>query len=310
MQETPLSTLHKKPIVLDGHEFVLHGRPDDTYFSNVGDNHDQEFLALCRKLVGEDAVCLDVGANIGIKTIYLARHAARGRVIAVEAGPKNAECLSVNVEANNLKNIDVVNAAIGDRSTQVKFAEYHAWGHISKNEGLTIPMMTIDDLVSHFALDRIDFIKIDVEGYEFPILKSSLGLINKFGSLVLVEFNSWTLLAFGDTNPKEFIQWICANFRNAYALNRGGGELLTPIISSDECLAILHRNLVEDRCVTDVLITNSADRLNPSPRWLSARLERAIAERDAAAAELAAIKASSSWRITAPIRRFVQAIRR
>lgn len=168
MQDTPLSTFQKKSIVLDGHEFVLHGRPDDArYFNVVGDNYEQEFSALCRKLVSQDAICLDIGANIGIKTLHLARHAKNGRVIAVEAAQKNAECLSFNVEANNLKNVDVVNAAIGDRTTEVKFCDDFAWGHVA-NEGATVPMMTIDDVAKQFALDRIDFIKVDVEGHEFP----------------------------------------------------------------------------------------------------------------------------------------------
>ena len=284
MQDPPLSTLQKKSIVLDGHEFVLHGRPEDPFFNTLGDNHDPEFLALCRKLVSEDAVCVDIGANIGIKTLHLARHARSGRVIAAEAGKKNAECLSVNVEANNLKNVDVVNAAIGDRTTEVKFAENFAWGHVS-DEGTPVPVMTIDDVAKKFALDRIDFIKIDVEGYEFHILKTSLDLINKLRSLVLVEFNSLTLLVWGNTNPREFIEWICANFSHVYALNREAvGETLTPVISSDQCRAFLHRNLVDDGCVTDLLITNWADRLNPSPRWLSEQLERAVAERNAAIA--------------------------
>jgi FkbM family methyltransferase len=329
MQETPLSAFQKKSVVLDGHEFVLHGRSDDAYFKVLGDNHEQEFLTLCRKLVTEDAVCLDIGANIGIKAMHLARHARSGRVIAAEAGQKNAECLSVNIEANNLKNVDVVNAAIGDRTTEVKFAQNSAWGHVS-DEGVTVPMITLDDLAKQFSLDRIDFIKIDVEGYEFHILKSSLDLINRFGSLVLVELNPLTLLVWGNTNPREFIEWLCANFRYVYALNKGG-EMLTPVIANDECRAILQRNLVDDGCVTDLLVTSRADRLIPSAQWLSEQLDRAIAgrdaaqternaaiagrdaalaERDVAAAALADMKASSSWRITAPIRRFVRALRR
>jgi FkbM family methyltransferase len=178
-------------------------------------------------------------------------------VIAVEAGQKNAECLSINVKTNNLKNVDVVNAAIGDRTTEVKFVENFAWGYLS-DEGAIVPMATIDEVAKQFALDRIDFIKIDVEGYEFPILKSSLDLINKYGSLVLTEFNSFALLACSNTNPREFIEWICGNFRSVYALNREAvGEMLTPVTPGD----FLHRNLVSDSCVTDLLITNRADRL-------------------------------------------------
>jgi hypothetical protein len=95
-----------------------------------------------------------------------------------------------------------------------------------------------------------------------------------------------TLLVCGNNNPREFIEWICANFRDVYALNRGAvGEMLTPIISTDQCSTVLYRNIIDDRCVTDLVITNRADRLNPSPQWLSEQLERAVAERDQLRAE-------------------------
>jgi FkbM family methyltransferase len=152
------SAFQKKPIVLGCHEFVLHGRSDDPYFGALGDNHEQEFLALCRKLVVEDAVCLDIGANIRIKTTHLSRHTRSGRVIAIEAGPRNAECLSVNVEANNLENVNVVNAAIDDRTTEVPFADNFAWGHVStgqtpsRRKGATAPW--------HPSLRVVNFMRV------------------------------------------------------------------------------------------------------------------------------------------------------
>jgi FkbM family methyltransferase len=197
---------------MDGHEFILHGLPgDDHYFADIGDNHDPKFFTVCHRFVAEDAVCIDIGANIGVKTLYLSRHANRGRVIAVEAGKKNSECLLANVEANGLKNVEVLNAAIGDRTGEVRFHEHFAFGHVSA-EGATVPMLTIDDLARQFSLDRIDFIKVDVEGYEYPILKSSLALINRHRSLIYFEFNSWCQVAISDTNPKEFMSWLVDNF--------------------------------------------------------------------------------------------------
>jgi hypothetical protein len=144
------SKYQKKTVVLDGREFVLYGPPDDDhYFASIGDNYEPEFLTVCRRFVAEDAFCIDIGANIGVKTLHLSRHANRGRVIAVEAGQRNFECLLSNIEANALKNVEAINAAIGDCSGEVKFHEDSAFGQVSA-EGTTVPMFTIDDLATRF----------------------------------------------------------------------------------------------------------------------------------------------------------------
>jgi FkbM family methyltransferase len=169
--------------------------------------HGPEGERLGRRFVAEDAVCLDISANIGVTAMHLSRHAHSGRVIAIEAGEKNAQCLRTNITVNGLTNVEVLNAAIGDRTTEVKFSEHFAFGHIS-SDGVPVPMMTIDDLAARFSLDRIDFIKIDVEGYEYKILRSALNLVNRYGTLIYFELNSYCQVALSDTNPKEFMNWL------------------------------------------------------------------------------------------------------
>jgi FkbM family methyltransferase len=325
------SKYQKKTVVLDGNKFVLYGLPgDDQYFANINDDHEPEFFTVCRRFVVEDSVCIDIGANIGVKTLQLSRHANRGRVIAVEAGKRISECLLANVEANGLKNVDVLNAAIGDRTIEVKFHENFGLGHVSA-EGTTVPMMTLDDLARRFSLDRIDFIKIDVEGYEYPILRSSLDLLNQYGSLIYFEFNSWAQVAYFDTSPKGFMDWLFNNFAYLFLVRRDArdGDLLYRY-ENGQVLSALDDNLFRYGCWMDMLATNCAERLNPSPRWLSEQLEHAAAardqlrterdsaiaardqlraERDSAIGEVDAIRASSSWRITDPIRRATRAIR-
>lgn len=98
-----------------------------------------------------------------------------------------------------------------DMMAPLTFDEVSAWGHQGKN-GVTVEAMTLETLVVRNNLDRVDFIKLDVEGGEFPVLKSSLDLINRFETLVHVELNSLTLLVWGNTNPREFVQCTSESF--------------------------------------------------------------------------------------------------
>jgi FkbM family methyltransferase len=321
-----------KPITLDTYRFQLHGiSTNDAYWNGLYDNFEPEFQRFCRQLIHPDYVCLDIGANIGVKTLFLSRHCPQGRVIAVEAGKLVADCLATNIAANGCPNVIPHSAAAAGHDGTLIFDEVSAWGHQAAN-GVEVEALTLESLVARHQLTRLDFVKIDVEGGEFPVLKSSLALFNRFESLVFVELNSLTLLVWGNTNPKEFLQWIGANFSHIYALNRGNpaGEMLTPVYLGDECRACLHRNLVDDGCVTDLVMSNAAYRFAPTPAYLAqqiskhlaeltqlradltraqadlsqarANLEHASAASHRAETERDALLRSSSWRLTAPLR--------
>lgn len=273
-----------KPITLDNHKLLLSGiSTDDTYWKAIGDNFEPEFQRFCRRLIRPDYVCLDVGANIGVKSLFLSRHCPQGRVIAVEAGKLVADCLAATIANNGCSNVVSHHAAAAGHDGTLTFHEFSAWGRQGAS-GVEVEALTLETLVARHQLTRLDFIKIDVEGGEFPILESSLALINRFQSLVFVEINSFTLLAFGNTNPREFLQWIGANFSHVYALNRGDPthEVLTPVVSSDDCIGILHRNLVSDGCITDLVMTNAAHRFTPAPAHLEQQISRTPRRIDAA----------------------------
>jgi FkbM family methyltransferase len=327
-----------KEVLLGGHPFKLYGiRADDDYFAAISPNLDIEFYALCRRLVPEHYVCLDVGANIGIKSLFLSRHCPVGRVIAIEPAPTVARCLEANITENGATQVWMEETAVGDTRGSVRLQDASAWGHISQ-DGVEVPITTLEEIVGRLGLPRVDFIKIDTEGSELSIMRSSLDLINRFESLVLVELNSWTQLAIANTNPRDFIDWILANFSHVFVLRRNysDGHLLEPIAKKDG-LALLHRNLVRDGCVTDLLVTNADWRLAPSSACIEeplksstgqrtvhylgrdatiderdtaiaerdrARAERdaAIVDRDAARAESDTLRESKSWRVTAPFR--------
>src|SRR5215469_8860478 len=94
------------------------------------------------------------------------------------------------------------------------------------------------------------------------------------------------------------MNWLINNFVNLFLVRRDAndGDLLRRV-EKNEALNALHDNLVRYGCVTDMLATNSDERLNPSPRWLSEQLEHAAAARDQLRAERdAAIAAGDQLR--------------
>ena len=121
-------------------------------------------------------VVFDLGGNLGTSALLFAGLAGRrGRVVSFE--PAFHELLARNVRENGARNVTVVPAAVGDREGEAEFA-ITAEGIDSRIDpggrgGLrrTVPVVTIDGHVRRAGLERVDFIKMDVEGAEEPALR-------------------------------------------------------------------------------------------------------------------------------------------
>jgi FkbM family methyltransferase len=288
----------------------------DPYFGAVTDNFEPDFHEFCRHFLRNDDVCLDIGANIGMKSLMLSQFVPTGRVVAIEAAPTVGEALKLNIENSGEQNIEVSHCAISDTDDEVGFADNSAYGHISQG-GVRVPAKRLATLLRDHGISRLDFIKIDVEGFEYPILKDALDIINRHKSLVLFEFNSWCQLAFSNVAPLEFARWIVASFSHVFVVRRSqSGGLALERVSPDGALALLHTNLVEDRTLTDILVTNAPERWASSFAALQQRAARSPSDGPSLAAQLAeaqteierltlerdALLFSTSWRLSKPVR--------
>jgi hypothetical protein len=114
--------------------FRIHGlSADDRYFQGLHDNMEPEFARFCRSFVRANYVCLDVGANIGLKSLIIASQANDGQVIAIEPGPEVGKVLDLNVEGNYGTNIAIEKVAIGDHDGgTVRFHEDSAFGYVGE----------------------------------------------------------------------------------------------------------------------------------------------------------------------------------
>ncbi|GEM_PF-973070 len=156
----------------------------------VGNCYEPEVWALTMSLIRPGDTIVDVGAHIGIYAIAFAlRAGSNGRVIAIEADPANADLMEANVAVNQLRNLEIVRAAAGDHAGSVRFASLnskisHVVGLTNHNAAVSageaargeigVPMITLD---SQLAGQQVDFIKIDVEGFEEAVLKGARELL-------------------------------------------------------------------------------------------------------------------------------------
>ena len=67
-------------------------------------------------------------------------------------------------------------------------------------------------LLAIFALDRVDFIKIDVEGFEQDVLQGMPVTVNRFAPFIFIEFNSFALTQFRNVSPRSVLEYLRYHF--------------------------------------------------------------------------------------------------
>lgn len=156
-------------------------------------DHDQGLLSIVLPLIKPGSFVVDAGANIGTHSVAYKRHVGQeGQVLAFEPNPAAFECLT-----HNCKDCLLVNAALGDKqesmALQVNLENQGASFLSGSGE---IPIVTLDQ----FELQRLDFLKLDVEGMELKALTGAAETLRRCKpSAILCEFNQYALARNGAT---------------------------------------------------------------------------------------------------------------
>ena len=140
-----------------------------------------ERAALGRLIRAADGpvVIVDAGANAGLYTLAaLAEAGGRDvRVLAIEPDPENLSRLGFNIAASGAGDrVQVAAVALGDRVGEARIAASHSnRGELTlADEGHPVPLRPLADVVAEAGLDRIDALKIDIEGMEDGVLRHFL----------------------------------------------------------------------------------------------------------------------------------------
>ncbi|MDP3414756.1 FkbM family methyltransferase [Falsiroseomonas sp.] len=129
-------------------------------------------------------VFVDAGANIGAYTIPAARLVGpTGRVISFEAHPHTFRFLQTNIDQSGLSWAAPLNLALGEVPGEIEivFADSNPGEtHVassSDGRGVSVPMQTLDAALAEQGVIAVSYLKIDVEGFELPVLRGALGTI-------------------------------------------------------------------------------------------------------------------------------------
>ncbi len=142
-------------------------------------------------------VVVDIGAHIGRYTLIAAKH--RSRVISIEPDPSNFAMLKSNIRLNRFWNVVPLQMAVSDSSGKRPF--FLAGGGDTGTSSLEpdwfwtldegvrrkveVECETLDRLVARLDLERIDWLKIDVEGHEIPVLEGAKQALGRTKRLIL-----------------------------------------------------------------------------------------------------------------------------
>ena len=143
------------------------------------------------KKVKNDDVIVDVGANIGVYAIPLAKRVKK--VIAFEPHPKTSEMLEKSIELNHLHNIVLVKKTIGDSKKKVLYnlsdipMESGIITTINRDLNSTIESESIDLDTALIMENKIDWLLIDVEGFEVNVLNGAINILRKYSPKIIIE---------------------------------------------------------------------------------------------------------------------------
>ena len=130
---------------------------------------------------------IDCGAHVGVFTRYALQRGA-GRVIAIEPDPTNRACLESNLaEEIAAGRVSVVRTGVWNKNTRLTFFhsdKYPSRGNFIGGTRKTalegVQVLPLDEIVEQLGLERVDFIKMDIEGSERPALRGARKTISQF----------------------------------------------------------------------------------------------------------------------------------
>lgn len=143
-------------------------------------------------------VFLDIGANIGLFSLFFARYFPDARIFAFEPHPRLAGCLNQTRARNGLKNLWCQNVALGASASRLKLHLHtrNSGGHSLLRSQITdkecgssveVEVDTLDAFVKRERLDRVDALKIDVQGSEWDVFAGGTETLGRFRPAILVE---------------------------------------------------------------------------------------------------------------------------
>lgn len=139
--------------------------------------HDRDAFDFIRSRVRPGDTFVDVGANVGIYSLIASRAVGpQGRVISVEPNPATFARLSRTVKENGISNITLCNVGLADAEAKAELFTGTSEGNDTASmlpgvsaQSVTVDVLPLDRLAEQCGVERIDYMKVDVDGFEHKV---------------------------------------------------------------------------------------------------------------------------------------------
>lgn len=156
-------------------------------------DYETAFKEVVKSFLKKGDYVLDIGANIGFHTLFFAEIVGeQGKVTAFEPVPYNYQALQHNISLNNFSHITAMNIALSHKNEQIYIAADEksinpGTFNLFDQSGNTLITCCIGDEIT--GDQKVDFMKIDVEGYESFVIQGLLETIKKNRPTIIFEYD-------------------------------------------------------------------------------------------------------------------------
>ena len=194
-------------------------------FKALTRHHHLEYLPILNECLKSDSIIIDVGAHAGQFTKLFSALVPEGHVYAFEPGGYASSILMKVIHLHRLKNVTHINKGLGKQykkeilNIPVKQSGSLGFGlsHIGNNKqdvrttiSETIEIIMLDTFAENENLEKINFIKADIEGWEMQLLLGAKSIIQKWHPILTLEVNRRFMERAEDT-PEQLWKFLSDN---------------------------------------------------------------------------------------------------
>ena len=171
---------------------------------------DLENVALIKRFIHPGAIVLDIGAAFGFYSFLSSKLAStEGKIMSFEPDPMSRLFLADLVEKRHLSNVEIFPFAIWDDNIELDLnickenpGENSLIKQSIHEKSITVPAISLD---KHFNLPPVDFVKVDVQGGEYHVLKGMENVIRRSPNIVLIIECTPVYLQSAGVNVKDLL---------------------------------------------------------------------------------------------------------
>lgn len=228
--EFMLNSVPFRPFGASGRQFNILGHPSDgSAFGAIRATglFEHHVVKVASELIHDRDIVLDIGANIGALTCVFATLAWRGKVYCFEASRTAMSYLKANIQANHLRNTEVVHTAVSDtvgEELDLHVVDEFMGGAflstlpITEGRLETVVTTTLDAWLAEKRLRKVHAVKMDIEGAEIFALSGGSDLIRKMQPLLFIECNPVALKRFHGKRVTELYDTLAKFYKYIYVI--------------------------------------------------------------------------------------------